>query len=109
MPYLYLSIAIICEVVGTVSLKLSDGFTKPLYTTITLIGWGIAIYLLAVCLRYFSVGFTYAVWAGLGIVLVALIGVLFLGEWADWQGVLGLGFIVTGVVVLNSFSRMSGH
>ena len=109
MPYVYLFSAIIFEVAGIVTLKLSDGFTKPLYATVTILGWGVALYLLSISLKYFNIGFTYAIWASLGIVLVALIGVVFLGEKADWQGLLGLALILSGVVVLYKFSKMSGH
>ena len=108
MVYIYLAVAVLCEVAGTTALKLSDGFTRPLPSAVTVVGYAAAFYLLALCLRSLSVGFTYAVWAGVGIVLVAGIGVAFLGEKADLPGIVGIGLIVAGVVVLNAFSRMSG-
>lgn len=108
MAYLWLSFAIVCEVVGTTALKLSDGFTRPGPAMVTVLGYGAAFYLLSLTLRTLSVGFTYAVWSGAGIVLIALIGVTFLGERADPAGIVGMGLIVAGVVVLQGFSRMAG-
>ncbi|MBF0194336.1 MAG: QacE family quaternary ammonium compound efflux SMR transporter, partial [Magnetococcales bacterium] len=67
----YLTIAIVSEVIGTTALKLSDGFTKPIPTTITIIGYGLAFYLLSLSLKSLGVGFSYAVWAGAGIILIA--------------------------------------
>lgn len=108
MAYIYLGVAILCEVVGTTALKLSNGFTLPLPSLVTVVSYGAAFYLLSLCLRSFSVGFTYAIWAGVGIVLIAAVGVFFLGEKADLPGLVGIGLIVAGVIVLNAFSRMSG-
>jgi len=108
MAYIYLGVAILCEVVGTTALKLSNGFTLPLPSFVTVVSYAAAFYLLSLCLRTFSVGFTYAIWAGVGIVLIAGVGVLYLGEKADLPGLVGIGLIVVGVVVLNAFSRMSG-
>ncbi|MEG3637963.1 DMT family transporter [Magnetococcus sp. PR-3] len=109
MGYLYLSLAIICEVAGSVGLKLSEGFTKFVPASVTVVGYGLAFYLLSLTLQTLSLGFAYAVWAGVGIVLLTIIGVLFLGESVDWPGVLGIGLIVSGVVVLNLFSQMNKH
>ena len=108
MAYVFLTIAILCEVAGTTALKLSDGFSKLGPSVVTVLGYAAAFYLLSLCLKDLSVGFTYAVWAGVGIVLVALIGVTFLGEKADVAGFVGIGLIVAGVVVLNGFSDMAG-
>jgi small multidrug resistance pump len=102
----YLALAIISEVIGTTALKLSDGFQKFIPSTITVIGYGLAFYLLSLCLKNTGVGFAYAVWAGVGIVLIAIIGVLFLGEKADLPGAVGMSFIVVGVVILNLYSKM---
>ncbi len=108
MVHLMLAAAIVFEVVGTMALKMSDGFTRLGPSAVTVLGYTAAFYLLAQCLRTFSVGFTYAVWSGCGIVLVALIGILFLDETADLPGVVGMALIVAGVVMLNTVSRMSG-
>ena len=108
MPFFLLSLAIVCEVAGTKALKLSDGFTRLGPSMITVVGYGIAFYLLAICLRTMSVGFAYAIWSGAGIALIALVGVVALGERVDAPGLLGLGLIISGIVILNNFSRMAG-
>ena len=102
----YLGVAILSEVVGTTALKMSDGFQKPLPATITVVGYGIAFYLLSLSLKTLGVGFSYAVWAGTGIVLIALIGVLFFAEKTDLPGLLGMGLIVAGVVIMSLYSDM---
>ena len=106
--YVFLALAIFFEVVGTVSLKFSEGFTRVTPTIITLVGYFAAFYLLSLSLRSLSVGFTYAVWAGVGIVCITMIGVIFLNEKADIFGFVGIFLIVLGVVILNLFSKMSG-
>ena len=103
---LYLALAIVSEVVGTTALKLSDGFQKWIPSTVTVIGYCLAFYLLSLCLKSVGVGFAYAVWAGVGIVLIAIIGILFFGEKADLPGIVGMGLIVAGVVTLNLYSSM---
>lgn len=108
MSYLYLALAIFCEVVGTLGLKLSFGFTKPIPSAVTAIGYVAAFYFLSLSLKSLSVGFTYAVWAGAGIILVAVLGAIFLGETFDAPGLLGIFLIVAGVVVINGFSRVDG-
>lgn len=109
MPYAILALAIACEVVATTALKASLGFTRLLPSLIVVVGYGTAFFLLSLTLKTFSVGFTYAVWSGLGIVLVALMGAVLFGEKLDAAAFLGMGLIVAGVVVLNFFSRASGH
>ncbi|MEO3434252.1 multidrug efflux SMR transporter [Inquilinus sp. CAU 1745] len=109
MPYAILALAIACEVVATTALKASLGFTRLLPSLIVVVGYGAAFFLLSLTLKTFSVGFTYAVWSGLGIVLVALMGAVLFGEKLDAAAFLGMGLIIAGVVVLNFFSRASGH
>lgn len=109
MPYAILALAIFCEVVATTALKASLGFTRLLPSLIVVVGYGAAFFLLSLTLKSFSVGFTYAVWSGLGIVLVALMGAMLFGEKLDAAAFLGMGLIIAGVVVLNFFSRASGH
>lgn len=109
MPYAILALAIACEVVATTALKASLGFTRLLPSLIVVVGYGAAFFLLSLTLKTFSVGFTYAVWSGLGIVLVALMGAVLFEEKLDAAAFLGMGLIIAGVVVLNFFSRASGH
>jgi len=107
--WLFLSIAIIAEVVATSSLKASEGFTKLWPSLIVLLGYAIAFYFLSLTLKAIPVGIAYAVWAGLGIVLISLAGWLIFGQKLDVASVLGMAFIVTGVVVINVFSKVSVH
>ncbi|MET4026953.1 MULTISPECIES: SMR family transporter [Marinobacter] len=107
--WLFLSVAIIAEVVATSSLKASEGFTKLWPSLIVLLGYAIAFYFLSLTLKAIPVGIAYAVWAGLGIVLISLAGWLIFGQKLDVASVLGMAFIVTGVVVINVFSKVSVH
>ncbi|MEM6834130.1 MAG: DMT family transporter [Sphingomonadales bacterium] len=107
-PYMFLAIAIVAEVIATCSLKLSIGFTKILPSTFVVLGYGCSFYALSQSLKSLQVGFTYPVWCGVGIILVALIGVLFMGERVDWPGVAGMSLIIAGVVVMSVYSKMGG-
>jgi len=109
MPYVFLSLAIVAEIIGTTFLKLADGFTKPIPSLITVLGYAAAFYFLSLTLRTIPVGVAYAIWSGVGIVLISLIAWLFLGQKLDAPAVLGMGLIVAGVVVLNVFSKTAAH
>ncbi|MCA1771108.1 MAG: multidrug efflux SMR transporter [Halomonas sp.] len=109
MTFVYLVLAIIAEVIATSALKASMGFTRPLPSLLVVGGYGVAFYLLSLVLRSLPVGIAYAIWAGLGIVLVTLVGVLVFGEKPDLPAVVGIGLIVAGVVMLQVFSKMSVH
>lgn len=109
MTYLYLALAIIAEVVATSALKTSAGFTRLWPSVTVVVGYGLAFYLLALVLRTLPVGIAYAFWAGLGIVLVTLVGILVYGEKPDLPALLGLAMIVGGVVVIQVFSSVSPH
>lgn len=104
MPWLYLFIAIIGEVIGTTALKASDGFTKLGPSLLVVLGYGIAFYLLALVLRTIPLGVTYAIWSGVGVAVVTLIGWVIYGQRLDLPALLGIGLIVTGVLVLNLWS-----
>ncbi|WP_108447434.1 DMT family transporter [Halomonas denitrificans] len=109
MTYLYLALAIVAEVVATSALKSSAGFTRLWPSLVVLVGYGLAFYLLALVLKTLPVGIAYAFWAGLGIVLVTLVGILVYGEKPDLPALLGLAMIVGGVVVIQVFSSVSAH
>nr|WP_240724660.1 multidrug efflux SMR transporter [Halomonas borealis] len=109
MAYLYLALAIVAEVVATSSLKASEEFTRLWPSLLTVVGYVIAFYLLTLALRTLPVGIAYAIWAGLGIVLVTLIGILVYGERLDLPAALGLAMIIGGVAVIQVFSRVSAH
>ena len=108
-PYLALGIAIVAEVIATTLLKLSDGFTKPLYTAGTLLGYGVAFYMLSQTLRTLPTAVAYAIWSGVGIVLVSVVGWVFLRQRLDGPALIGMAMIVGGVLVINLLSRSTAH
>lgn len=109
MSFVYLALAIIAEVIGTSALKASEGFTRLWPSVTVVVGYGVAFYLLALVLRTIPVGIAYAFWAGLGIVLVTLVGIVVYGEKPDLPALVGLAMIVGGVVVIQVFSSVSAH
>jgi len=109
MAYVYLAIAIAAEVAATSALKASEEFTKLVPTVIVITGYGLAFYCLALALRSIPVGIAYAIWAGLGIALIALAGALFYRQVPDPPAVVGMALIVSGVVIINLFSKTVSH
>jgi small multidrug resistance pump len=109
MAYLYLSIAIIAEVAATSALKASAEFTKLIPSLIVVTGYIVAFYFMTLVLRYIPVGITYAVWAGVGIVLVVIVGAILYRQIPDIPAVIGMGLIISGVVVIHLFSKTVGH
>ena len=104
MPWLYLILAIAGEVVGTTALKASDGFTRLGPSLLVVVGYAFAFYLLAQVLRTIPLGITYAIWSGVGVAAVTLIGWLVYGQRLDMPAILGISLIVAGVLVLNLWS-----
>jgi small multidrug resistance pump len=109
MHWLILAVAIVVEVIATTALKSSDGFTRLWPSLLAVAGYGTAIYLLSLTLETIPVGIVYAVWSGVGIVLIALAATLFLGQRLDAPAMLGMALIVSGVVVIHLFSQVSVH
>lgn len=109
MKWLYLFSAIVFEVIGTTALKYSDGFKKLIPSLIVLVGYGASFYLFALVLKYIPLGVAYAIWGGVGIVLVSLIGFFVFKQRFDLPGVIGIVLIVGGTLVLNMFSKMVVH
>jgi small multidrug resistance pump len=109
MAYLYLLTAIVAEVIATSSLKASEEFTKLYPSLIVVIGYGIAFYLLTLVLRTIPIGITYAVWSGLGIVLVAIVGAVLYKQIPDTPAIIGMALIIVGVVVIHMFSETISH
>jgi len=110
MPgYLYLAIAIAAEVVATTSMKAIDGFNKPLPLLLVIGGYAIAFWMLILVVRTIPGGIAYAIWAGLGIVLVSIAAMFIYQQKLDLPAVLGMGLIVSGVVVIQLFSQSTGH
>ncbi|VWC63781.1 multidrug transporter [Burkholderia lata] len=107
--YAWLAIAIVAEVIGTSALRAADGFTRLWPSLLVVAGYGIAFYCLSLTLRTMPVGIIYAVWSGAGIVLITLVAMLLYRQVPDLPAVIGLGLIISGVVVLNLFSKMQAH
>jgi len=108
-PYVLLAIAIVAEVVATSALRASEGFSRWLPAVIVVMGYGIAFYCLSLTLKSIPVGIVYAIWSGVGIVLISLVAVVLYRQVPDLPAMLGLGLIISGVVVLNLFSKMQAH
>ena len=109
MGYWFLTIAIISEVIATLSLKASNEFTNWFYSAVCIIGYLTAFYFLSLVLKTVPIGIAYAIWAGMGIVLVASISAVVYKEIPDLAAVIGMSFIIAGVIILNVFSNKSGH
>nr|WP_115306469.1 multidrug efflux SMR transporter [Pasteurella testudinis] len=109
MSWIYLFIAIAAEIVATSMLKASQEFTRLVPSVIVVVGYCVAFYFLSLTLRTIPVGVAYAVWSGVGIVIVALIGWIAYQQKLDLPAILGIGLIVTGVLVMNLFSKTVGH
>jgi len=107
--YYYLAIAICAEVIATVSMKAVKGFSTPLPLVLVIVGYGIAFWMLTLVVRSVPVGVAYAVWAGMGIVLVSVAALFIYGQKLDVPAMLGMGLIVLGVVVIQLFSKTAGH
>lgn len=111
MPFHYITLffAIVAETIGTTALQASQQFTKPLPTVIVVIGYGISFYLLGITLKYMPVGIMYAVWSGLGIVLIAIIGFIVFGQRLDFWAIIGISLILAGVLVIHLMSDSATH
>ncbi|KFF22066.1 MULTISPECIES: DMT family transporter [Chryseobacterium] len=109
MKYLYLALSIVLEVLGSSFMKASDGFSKLLPTTITIIAYIACFFFLSQALKSIPLGIAYAIWGGLGIVLTALISVIIFKQSLDLPAIIGIILIVAGVFVMNFFSKSSTH
>lgn len=107
--WLFLAVAIVSEVVATSALKSSEGFTRLVPSLLVAVGYGLAFYFLSLALKSIPLGVAYAVWAGLGIVLVALAAWVVFGQKLDAWAFVGMGFIIVGVLILNLLSKSSFH
>ncbi len=105
MAYLYLAIAIVAEVIATSALKASEEFTKVMPSLIVIAGYGTAFYCLSLVLRSIPLGITYAIWSGVGIALITVIGAVVFRQMLDTPAMIGIGFIIAGVVIINVFSK----
>lgn len=104
---LYLTIAIICEVLGTIALKKAEGFSKLYPSLFVIAGYSFAFYFLSQSLKYKApLGISYAIWSGLGTAIIAIAGVFFFKESLNWPSILGIIMIITGVVILSFYSEV---
>ncbi len=109
MHYVYLVLAVICEVIATSSLKAAEGFTRLGPSLVVALGYGMSFYLLSLIVQSMPVGIVYAVWSGTGIVLVAIVGAVWLKQTPDAPAIIGMGLIMAGVIVVNLFSKTVSH
>lgn len=107
--YLILFLAIVFETVATSFLKQSEQFTKLVPSVLTILGYAAAFYCLSVVLKSIPVGIAYAIWSGVGIILIALIGFFVFKQHFDMAAIIGLALIIAGVVVINVFSDSVSH
>ncbi len=103
--WFFLTVAIVAEVIATSSLKSSEGFTRLWPSLITVVGYGIAFFFLSLALKTIPVGIAYAVWSGVGIVLISIIGWLLFKQSLDTPALIGMGLILSGVLIINLFSE----
>lgn len=108
MTYLFLLCAIVAEVIATSALKATNGFTNAVPSIIVVAGYAAAFYFLSLTLRTLPVGIAYAIWSGLGIVLISIVGWVVYKQALDLPAVIGMSLIIAGVIVINAFSR-AGH
>lgn len=107
--WVYLFVAIVCEIIATSALKASEGFSRLWPSLLAVAGYLMAFYFLSQTLRTIPVGIAYAIWSGVGILLITLIGWIFFEQKLDAPALIGIGLIVCGVLVMNVFSRSAGH
>ena len=107
--YIYLAIAIVAEVIATASMKAVKGISTPLPLVLMICGYAVAFWMLTLVVRSIPVGIAYAIWSGLGIVLISVAALVIYGQKLDLPAMLGMAMIVGGVVVIQLFSNSSGH
>lgn len=107
--YIYLLLAIVFEIIATTFLKKSEGFSKVVPSVITVTGYAAAFYFLSLTLKDIPVGITYAIWSGIGIVFITLIGVIAFKQVPDLPALIGIALILAGVIIINVYSKMGSH
>ena len=109
MHYLILLLAVAAETIGTTALQASQQFTRLWPSVIVVIAYALAFYLLSLTLKIMPVGIMYAIWSGLGIVFIAIIGFAVFGQKLDLPAILGISLIIAGILVINLFSATTLH
>ncbi len=108
MKYVYLLIAILSEVAATTALKASDQFSRLWPSVIVVLGYASAFYFMSITLKNIPVGVTYAIWSGVGIILISVTGYFFYQQKLDTPAMIGMAFIIAGVLIINLFSKTTG-
>ncbi len=106
---MYLAMAIVAEVIATTMLKASEGFTRLWPSLVVVIGYGVAFWGLSMVVKTMPLGIVYAIWSGMGIVLVSIAAVFVYQQKLDLPAVLGMGLIIAGVLVINLLSKTAAH
>lgn len=106
---MYLTMAIVAEVIATTMLKASEGFTRLWPSLVVVVGYGVAFWGLSMVVKTMPLGIVYAIWSGMGIVLVSIAAVFVYQQKLDWPAVLGMGLIIAGVLVINLLSKAAAH
>jgi len=106
---MYLTMAIVAEVIATTMLKASEGFTRLWPSLVVVVGYGVAFWGLSMVVKTMPLGIVYTIWSGMGIVLVSIAAVFVYQQKLDWPAVLGMGLIIAGVLVINLLSKTAAH
>ncbi|WP_424982690.1 DMT family transporter [Maritalea sp. S77] len=107
--YIYLAIAIIGEVIATSALKAANGFSETVPSILVVIGYGVAFYYLSLSLKTIPLGISYAIWSGVGVVAVSIIGWVYYKQALDIAALIGMAMILGGVLVIHLFSNSAAH
>lgn len=107
--YIYLIIAVAAETIGTTALQASQQFSRLGPSLIVLVAYGFSFYMMGLTLKFMPVGVVYAIWSGLGILLIAVIAYLVFGQKLDLPAVVGMLLIMAGITIIHLFSKTSGH
>lgn len=107
--FLFLFVAVLAETIGTSAIQTSQQFTRLWPTVLVFFSFAIAFYFLSLTLKYMPVGIMYAMWSGLGIVLIAIIGWLVFGQRLDLPAIAGMVLILAGILVIHLFSKTATH
>lgn len=109
MHWLYLLLAIVAEIVATLALKSTEGFTRLWPSLVSIVGYAVAFYLLSLTMKTIPIGISYAIWSGVGIVLVSLLAFWLFKQALDLPAIVGMALIIGGVLIINLFSKTVGH
>lgn len=101
--------AVVSEVAATTALKFSEGFTKLTPSMVVIAGYGLSFYLLSLSLKVIPIGTAYALWSGIGIVLTVIVGAVLWREQMDWARGIGITLIISGILIINLFSKAASH